>query len=349
MLRARFSLVKIPLATHNLLVNAIEMARGRTAINRLPPGHITVESRERGGRYAYWLRYADGKLVRSYIGVEESEAHRAAIAELAQLKQYQVAARDLRKLGFDSVEHDAALVLVEIFNAGVFAGGGVLIGTRAFGALLNSLGWRASPHLGTRDVDLARPKVLQLASPLPADGFLKLLQNTGLRFAPVMGLERPPGPSTSFKVIGKDLKVDLLVPSRARAKPYQTVPVAELGSHATSLPFLDYLVATPWELLVIGRDHLIPVMGPSPGRYALHKLVVADLRYGTDNPEVEKDLVQAGILAAILTTDGPDELIEAADALTPAMRKHARASLPRWQRLMGEHGSVVEVVRSLIQ
>lgn len=346
--RNGFSLARIPLATHNLLVNATEMARGQTAIPLLPPGHIAVEARERGGRYAYWLRYAEGKLVRSYLGAEDSEAHRTATAERAQLKQYQAAAKDLRKLGFESVAHEAALVLAEIFNAGVFAGGGVLIGTCAFGTLLNSLGWRASTHLGTRDVDLARPRTLQLASPSPADGFFKLLQNTGLRFAPVLGLERPPGPATSYKVVDKDLKVDLLVRSQTRAKPYTAVPTVELGAHATPLPFLDYLVATPWELLVIGRDHLIPVMGPSPGRYALHKLVVANLRKDADNPKVEKDLVQAGILAAILAADNSDELVEAADAMPPAMRKHARASLPKWQRWMAGHVSVVERVKSLI-
>lgn len=343
-----FSLARIPLATHNLLVNAVEMAHVQAAIELLPPGHIAVETRERGGRYAYWLRYADGKLVRSYLGIEDGEAHRAAVAELAQMKQYQAAAKDLRKLGFESVEHDAALVLAQLFNAGVFSGGGVLIGTRAFGALLNGLGWRASPHLGTRDVDLARPRALKLASPLPADGFLSLLQDTGLRFAPVPGLERPPGPATSYKVVGKDLKVDLLVPSRARAKPYQSVAVAELGAHATSLPFLDYLVATPWQLLVIGRDHLIPIMAPSPGRYALHKLVVANLRSGADNPKVEKDLVQAGILASVLAADNSDELEEAAAAMPATMRKHARASLPKWLRLMGGYEAAAELVKSLL-
>ena len=349
MAKAKFSLEKYPLPTHNLYVNAVEMARGQTSISLTPPGHIALESKERGGRYAYWCRYTDGKLTREYVGIEDSEAHHAATAQLEQLKQNQTAAKSLRKLGFESVAHDAALVIAALSNAGVFAGGGVLIGTRAFGALLNALGWRATPHLGTQDVDLARPAALKLATPLGDDGFLHLLQTTGLRFAPVMGLERPPGPATSYKVVGKDLKVDLLVPCRQSSKPFATVPVTELGAHATSLPFLEYLIDAPWEALLIGRDHLIPVLVPQPIRYALHKLVVADLRYGNDNPKIEKDLVQAGVLATILAHEDPHELLAASNHLLPAMRQHARNSLLKWREIMGaEHDSVVELVTAAV-
>ena len=350
MARAKFSLDRYPLPTHNLLVNAVELARGQASISLTPPGHIALEPKERGGRYAYWCRFIAGKLTRRYLGPEDSEAHQAAAAELEQLKQYQAAAKSLRKLGFESVEHDAALVIAELFNAGVFGGGGVLVGTRAFGALLNTLGWHATPRLGTQDVDLARLAPIKLSASLGDDGFFQLLLQTGLRFAPVMGLERPPGPPTSYKVIGKELKVDLLVPSRPRAKPFATVPVAELGAHATSLPFLEYLIEAPWEALLIGRDHLIPVLVPQPVRYALHKLVVADLRYGAENPKIEKDLVQAGILATILANDDPHELLTAANHLTPAMRKHAKRSLPRWRQIMGtEHPATVELVASLLR
>lgn len=153
------------------------------------------------------------------------------------------------------------------------------------------------------------------------------------------------GSGTSFKVIGKDLKVDLLVPSRKNSKPFATVPVAELGAHATSLPFLEYLIEAPGEALIVGRDHLIPVLVPQPIRYALHKLVVADLRYGADKPKIEKNLVQAGVLASILAHEDPHELLQSSHRLTPAMRKHARNSLPKWKQIMGDqHPAVVELV-----
>jgi hypothetical protein len=87
---------------------------------------------------------------------------------------------------------------------------------------------------------------LALATPLKSNGFIELLKQTGLPFAPV---------------IEKDLKVDLLLPCRLNSKPYRTVLIPELGSHATALPFLDYLTVEPEFGLGIGRDHLIPVMG----------------------------------------------------------------------------------------
>lgn len=347
--KASFTLSKYQLSVVTVLADALEAARTQNVIELRPPGHIGVETRDRGGRYAYWSRFVEGKLARDYLGPENGDKHTAALAELEQLKRFQAMAKNLRGLGFASVEHDAALVVAELHNARVFAAGGVLIGTRAFGALLNQLGWKATPFLSTQDVDIARPKTLKLAAPLGNDGFLTLLRQTGLRFAPVVGLERPPGPSTSYKVVGKDLKIDLLVPSRLNSRPYATVPVPELGAHATALPFLEYLLEAPWNGVVIGREHLIPVMTPQPARYALHKLVIADLRSGADNPKVEKDLVQAGILSAILTQDDPSALEEAATKLTPTMRKHALKSLPRWLPVMGNnYANAAQLVQELL-
>jgi hypothetical protein len=98
------------------------------------------------------------------------------------------------------------------------------------------------------------------------------------------------------------------VPARPSSKPYSTVPVTELGAHATTLPFLDDLIADSWRTIIVGRDHLIPVRCPQPARYCLHKLIVADMRSGLENPKIEKDVAQAGILAVILGEDDPEAL-----------------------------------------
>lgn len=318
-----------------MLAEAVDWATSQSQVDLQPPGHIAVEPRDRGGRYAYWVRYdASGKSKRDYVGAEDSDKHLEAIATLDGLKRIKEQAKGLRALGFEPVDHEAALVIGELCNAGIFAGGGILIGTRAFGSLLNHLGYKAIPFLATQDVDIARLNSIKLATPLPRGGFAKLLAQTGLRFSPVLGLERPPGPPTSYKVIGRDLRVDLLVPGRLSSKPYSTVAVPELAAHATTLPFLDYLVSESWQAIVIGRDHLIPVRCPQPARYCLHKLVVASLRSGLGNPKIEKDLIQAGILAAILTEDDPGALEAAAAALPAAMLKHAKKSFPRFEKLL---------------
>ena len=245
----------------------------------------------------------------------DSEKHLETVAALDGLKRIKEQAKNLRKLGFEAVEHDAALVIAELCNAGIFTGGGILIGTRAFGSILNHLGYRATPFLGTQDVDIARLKAIKLATPLPAGGFAELL----------------------------------LVPGRLSSKPYSVVPVPELDAHATTLPFLDYLIGDSWQTIIVGRDHLIPVRCPQPARYCLHKLVVASLRSGLENPKIEKDLVQAGILAAILHEEDPGAIDEAADALSAAMVKHARKSFPRIEKLLaGEFPAALEMLRGVI-
>ena len=318
-----------------IFAEAVEWATSQQSIATPPPGHIAVEPRTRGGRYAYWVRYdPSGKLKREYLGPEGSEAHLEGVARLEGQKRIKEQAKHLRQLGFQAVEHDAARVIAELCNAGIFVGGGVLIGTRAFSSILNHLGYKATPFLGTQDVDIARFTAIKLAAPLPQGGFIELLRKTGLRFAPVLGLERPPGPPTSYKVIGKPLKVDLLVPGRMSSKPYAVVPVPELDGHATTLPFLDYLIGAQWQTIVIGRDHLIPVRCPEPARYCFHKLLVANLRSGLENPKIEKDLIQAGILAAILAEEDPGALEEAAAAMTTAMARHVKKSLPRLDKVL---------------
>lgn len=349
--KAPFFLHKFSLPVMTLLADAVEMALAQSAIDRIPPGHIALEPKERGGGdYAYWVRFEAGKPVRRYLGPRGSEPHLAGEAALAEMKRLQGRARELRKLGFEAVEHDAALVIAELANSGIFNGGGILVGTRAFGSILNHLGYKATPFLGTHDVDIARFGAIKLATPLPTGGFVELLKQTGLRFAPVLGLERPPGPPTSYKVVGKDLKVVLLAPSRLASKPYETIPVAELDAHATTLPFLDYLIDDSWRTIVIGRDHLIPVRVPQPARYCLHKLAVADLRFGADNPKIEKDVIQAGILAAILVPEDPSALEDAAAAIPESMRKHVKkAFLKTRAALEHEHPEALSFLEHLIQ
>lgn len=350
-LKAPFTLQKHDMPVMALFANAVELATGQAQIDLLSPGHLALDSRNRGGRYGVWVRYGvDGKPKRSYVGAEGSEQYLAALASLEELKRLQSQAKKLRLLGFAAVEHDAALVLGEMCNAGIFTGGGILVGTRAFGSILNHLGYKATPFLSTQDVDIARLNTIKLATPLPEGGFAELLKQTGLRFVPVMGLERPPGPPTSYKVVGRDLKVDLLVPAAASARPYATRSVSELDAHATTLPFLDYLIAESWTTIVIGRDHLIPVRCPQPARYCLHKLVVAALRSGQENPKIEKDTIQAGILAVILTEEDSASLEDAAAALTPKMTKHAKKTMLRLEKLLAsEYPAALELIRRLVR
>src|SRR5262249_26150239 len=147
--------------------------------------------------------------------------------------------RDLRRIGFYSVDNSTLVTVAALFNAGIFGRGAVLVGPHAFGAIMNDLGVAASPFPITEDVDVGRAATIQCAA-LPKGGFLALLKQTGLPFHEVPQLRRN-APATSFKVRGRKLKVDLLVP--AKGSPYQPVSVPGLGAHATGLPHFSFLLA----------------------------------------------------------------------------------------------------------
>lgn len=230
--------------------------------------------------------------------------------------------KKLRKLGFAAVDNSTALTLAVLCNAGVFARGAVLVGTHAYSALLNSLGARFPLPL-TEDVDIAAR--LELAT-VPSRALLDVLKETGLPFVEVPSLRRAE-PPTSFKVRGQKLKVDLLVP--ARGEPYRSVLIPVLGAYAIGLPYLDYLLHEPVRSIVIGKDRLVPVALPQPGRYCVHKLAVSALR-SSGSAKSDKDVLQAAVLA----TTREFELEEATDEATQTLRLKARRGATHALRLL---------------
>lgn len=336
MAHARFSAVQFDETTKAVFSQAFERASAQALVDPLPPGHISVEEKDRGGSYAKWRRVGpDGKpLPPEYLGVEGGEAHLAALDRLSELRALASAAQTLRKLGYAGEDNHSAVVLAALSNASFFAGGGVLIGTRAFRCLTNHLGFKVVPALATQDIDVAREAKISLATPFPAGGMVEFLRATGLRFSEVPGLGRSE-PATSWAVHGKNLTVDLLVPASKTRRPYSTVRVPELGAHATALPFPDYLLAETAMEMSIGKTQLIPVRVPTPARFCWHKLAVAASRPAGLASKAEKDAAQAACLAACLSADYVDDLLAAASALPKPMRTKAQSAFPRFARQFG--------------
>jgi hypothetical protein len=308
---------------------AKEVALAQRAVALLTAGSIQTEARA-GGQFVYRYRYdASGKRVNEYLGpASDDETQRkvdAAQQEIQEQETISGYSRDLRKLGFYSADNSTLVTVASLFNAGVFAGGGVLVGTHAFGVILNELGVTASPFPMTEDVDLARARRIEVAA-LPKGGLLALLKQTGLPFHEVPTLKRG-APSTSFKVRGRKLKVDLLVPTQR--KPYAAVKIPELGAHAVGLPYLEQLLQQTIPSILIGRDRLVPVAVPHPGWFCLHKLALYSLRTGADNPKREKDAFQAAVL---LTAFAHEQDFLLADAVAAMDKKLASRIKPGAKR-----------------
>ena len=157
----------------------------------------------------------------------------------------------------------------------------------------------------TEDIDVARREELALANPLD---FLAILKGTGIDFVEVPRL-KVQEPSTSFKQAGKSrFVVDLLAPSRDNR--IGLIPVPELNAHATTLPYLAYLLGRTHMGLLLGATGICPVRLPAPERFAIHKLIVSQLRENRD-AKVDKDIFQASALLAALAESFPGAITEA--------------------------------------
>ena len=307
-----------------------EIAFAQNHVELRTPGTLVQEPRRGGKPFVYWHRYtSDGKLEKHYVGPPGGADEVTATHQLQELLLVRETSKKLRKLGFAAVDNSTALTLAVLYNAGVFDRGAVLVGTHAYSALLNSLGARIVPSPLTEDVDIAAR--LELAT-VPSRGLLDVLLETGLPFVEVPGLRRTE-PPTSFKVRGQKLKVDLLVP--AKGEPYRSIAVPVLGAHAIGLPYLDYLLHEPVRSIVIGKDRLVPVTLPQPGRYCVHKLAVSVLR-SSGSAKSDKDILQAAVLAAVLSTTQEFALEEAIDEATRSLKQKARRGATQATRLLGD-------------
>lgn len=310
----------------------------------------TLQTEKRGGkRFVYRYRYdGSGRRITEYLGAEDGggtsakmKQAREEIREAAILAGY---SRDLRKVGFHSTENSALVTVAALFNAGLFGNGGILVGTHAFGAILNELGVADMSFAMTEDVDFARAKPIQIAA-LPVGGFLKLLTDTGLPFHEVPQLKRK-DPATSFKVRGRKLKVDLLVPSKG--EPYQPVAVHELGAHATGLPHLRFLLREPTQSVLLGRERIVPVTVPHAGRFCVHKLALYSLRAGGNNPKSQKDVAQAALLAAAIAQEQDFLLHDAIVEMEKPLRAKAKAGARRAiELLQAEYAQAASLLEAL--
>jgi hypothetical protein len=236
----------------------------------------------------------------------------------------------LRLFGYQRIDRKAAAVLEVVFNKGLFQGGLALVGSHAYGALLNELGIIA-PAYKTQDLDLARAQPLAIA--LPGESSLRsLLNETGLNFVPIPGMPSH-RPSSSFKLPGAEaLAVDLLVPGRRTG---ELIAVAELRAYAQAIPLLDFLINDAIESVALSPNQVIPIRVPSPERFLLHKIFSSQSRRSTDRDKIRKDLSQAAVLAAALEEETPGRLQDAFKAMPAAGKPAVRRGSLAVSKLLG--------------
>ena len=331
------------IATQTLYAELLERllaARVGDADTSEGAGGTVVAKTIRGKRYWYIQRKELGVTRQTYLGPDSPdtraliERRRAVWAGAdAERRQRERLAAMLVAGGAATVSAPELRLLGVLAEARVFELGGVLVGTQAFAAHANVLGVKWAAALGrTADVDVAHPRHVEVAVAEAEGPTLSVhLTSTAANptFAPIPAFDRR-HPSTSFRVRGTELRLDLLTPlvGKPRAAP---IFIPALGAAAQPLRFLDYLLENPMQVALVGRDGVL-VTVPGPARFALHKLIVAAERGETQQAKVRKDLAQAEALLEVLAADRPGDLALAWESLAARGSRwvsRARRSLAR--------------------
>lgn len=285
-----------------------------------------------GTTYWYVQRKDGGHKRQIYLGAESPELlERVARVNEARdaLAEEERRRRELVTMlvagGMTSETSAVAGVLTTLADAALFRAGAVLVGTQAFGCIANMLGVRFErQNLRTADVDVAQSAISVGVGEMRTD-ILDELRAADPRFVAVPELD-PREPSTSFKVRGRDLRVDLLIAgAREGAKP---IHLPHLNAAAQPLPGLGYLLAETAEAVVVAGSGIL-VHVPSPAAFALHKLWVSERRNVSEQSKARKDLRQAEQLLEVLLEDRPADVQNAWQRLPPRMAASIRRSVRR--------------------
>jgi hypothetical protein len=301
------------------------LAQGEALVGT--PGAISLRRNAAGAGF-YVRQYYDHDRAKrdQYLASEGAADAQRLVADwkrrIDDAKGILASVRLLSREGYSILGPKHLAAIAPLSNHGVFEAGAVLVGTHAFEVIVNRLGIRVA-SFATEDVDVARPGKLALAKPAQG-GLLELLRESGIDFVDVPALNRR-DPPTSYKERGRSrFTFDLLVPAAGNEIAIQPVP--ELKAHATALPYLRYLLGETQVGAALSNHGVASVRIPIAERFALHKLVVAQVRQGRPEKSA-KDLRQAAALIAALGELQPGALEEAYGRTPVSSRRHIRKSL----------------------
>lgn len=253
-----------------------------------------------------------------YLGPDSPDMRRRIQTQrdLAALKKDRASlVRALRSAHMPSPDRLSGSVLAALAAAGAFRLRAVLIGSLAFQCYPPLLGVRLPAALArTGDLDIGQFHAVAIAvdDALDAD-LLSVLRSVDSRFEAVQSALDSRRPIRYALRVGSQeiFSVDVLCPLRGPIRESITTLKA-LRGNAQVIKFLDFLLYREVNAVVLHGPG-VPVNVPAPERYALHKLIVSQMRLDTQASQAKanKDRQQADALIRILASDRPDELAAA--------------------------------------
>jgi len=306
---------KLPLTTQTLYAELLEQLAAYEAHRSIGalPGCFTTKA-VKGDHYVYFQNTAPGGVIKQiYLGkktpavekvMERFQKEKKAV--MADAGSMQMVCAQLRAGGALTTDASSARVIKALADCGVFRLNGVLVGTHAYTVLGNLLGVRwAGEALKTQDIDIAGEKVIEISLPHLQADVPQALESLNMGFLPVPPLNAK-HPSTSFKVRGNPLRVDIVTPAGRKLR-VEPVAIPRFNTAAQPLRFLDFLIEKPVSGAIINGGG-IQVTVPDPARFALHKLIIAQERGISMHSKTEKDLVQASQVIRALCEERPGDV-----------------------------------------
>lgn len=305
---------ELSLTTSTLYAELRELALSIALVENIAstPGSIVTKKLGKGHFVYYQYRDLDGKTKQRYLGTDNNEmravlANIDARSESLKLDRQRMLAlgKAFLAAGGSAIPHAPFRVIKGFSDAGVLRPiehGATLIGTYAFAALGNLLGVQWDSQLQTNDIDLAASDNVNMAVTEELPRFEDILSQLEMGFIPVPSLNAK-HPSSSYRVRGKELRVDLLTPQLGKAsnKPKY---IKALNAVAEPIRHLDFLLEDVVPALLISTSGVVLANVPSPERYCLHKLIVSESRAPSFRAKAQKDRIQAlQLLEVLLESD----------------------------------------------
>lgn len=277
---------------------------------------LLVERQVRGRGYLYWqLRDVTARLRQVYLGpAADPDATKLAAALSASKARRVDLLPDQERLAAAYVASGGARhqgahfkVVEALARSGLFHAGAVLVGSHAFVSIGCALGVLWSAEIAaTADVDLVRDAFVSVAAdaltPIDLPGVLREVDPT---FFLVPELDWK-DPSTSLQSRDKGVKVDLLTSAKT-PRDVRPRPIGPFGLAARPMRYMDYLVRDDVTRGLYIGPHAVLVNVPHAGRFALHKLAIAERR-SSDVIKSRKDRKQAAAVIEALAEAQPGAL-----------------------------------------
>jgi hypothetical protein len=259
-------------------------------------------------KYVYATSKDGGQRIERYLGPADDPEVMALAERIRQSAQHAKQSRNtvtlLKRAGIAAPSLVLGRILEVLANAGLFERGVTLVGTAAYQAYSCIVGgYLEAATLMTNDVDLS---VAEFVAAKEEEDINLILKRADSTFEPQWGADDilP----TRFKA-ANGFSVDILTAyGRGRTSPIQ---IKSLGCAAVALSFQEYPAAETMEAIALYGTG-IKVRVPTPQRYAIHKLIVAQLRK-SNLAKRQKDLLQARELIEILLVTDEAQLQDALD------------------------------------